>query len=267
MAESRTLRSRVPGQITMRDAIHAQRTLTSRSGLAAFFGVSPLGAESRDVFSGAVAELIVGDALDHLEPTWDVLHAIPLNRPVPSIDHLAIGPAGVFVISARNHSGQDVWVNGSTVSVAGHRQHYMDMSLRQAQLASELLSAAVGAPVAVTALVVVVNPQRLVLLEVPAGVEVVASRNLIDWLQGRPRELDGSQVAAISDLADRVTTWKEVLIDEQNTQELHREFGQLRASVAAAARRRMMWAGAAFVTFCGGVWLAVAGVVSVLVHR
>jgi len=267
MVDSRTLRSRVPGQITMHDAIRAQRHLDSRSGVAAFFGVSPLGSESREVFSGAVAELIVGDALDDLGPSWDVLHAIPLTGALLGIDHLVIGPAGVFVISARNHSGQDVWVNGSTVSVSGRRQNYVEANLQQARWVADVLTGAVGFPVEATALIVVVNPQRLVLLEVASGAEVVASRELIGWLQTRPKTLDGDAVAAISDRADKVSTWHERPLDEQDTQELHREFGQLRESVNTAARRRMVWAGVTFVTMSAAIWLAVAGVVAVIAEH
>ncbi len=48
------------------------------------------------------------------DPRWRVLHAIPVGERGSDIDHLAIGPAGVFTINAKYHAGAKIWVGGDT---------------------------------------------------------------------------------------------------------------------------------------------------------
>jgi hypothetical protein len=55
---------------------------------------------------GAEGEQAVGAALSSLGPNWFVLHDVRWpGRRFANIDHIAIGPSGVFVIDAKNWSG------------------------------------------------------------------------------------------------------------------------------------------------------------------
>ena len=72
----------------------------------------------------------------------------PARRPVgkgdSDIDHVVIGPGGVFTINTKNHSGQKVWVAGRIFLVNGQKQPHLRNAGHEAQRASRLLSAAAG---------------------------------------------------------------------------------------------------------------------------
>ncbi|MBG6212216.1 hypothetical protein RCH23_000129 [Cryobacterium sp. CAN_C3] len=44
--------------------------------------------------------------LSKLGPEWTVLHAVPVGSGSSDIDHVVIGPAGVFTINTKNHTGK-----------------------------------------------------------------------------------------------------------------------------------------------------------------
>lgn len=267
MSEGHTLRSRVPGQSVMSDVVESQRLVPERSRSARLFGRSPLTAENRVRFRGALGELLVGDALDHLGPEWDVLHAVPVDAKHYEIDHLAIGPSGVFTILTRNNPGQEVWVGGDTYLVGGHGEEHVSTARFEAQSAAALLEAAAGRPIAVEPVIVVVNPQKLTIKEQPDDVVVISSRQLVRWLSRLDRRLDGEEVAFISDVADRSATWHTKPTPALDTQQLHRDFAVLRSEVVSASRRRLIWASLAFVALCGVVWAGVASVVVNLIAQ
>lgn len=52
---------------------------------------------------------------------WHVLHSIPLGTGKSDIDHLLIGPGGVFTINPKNHPGGKVWVGEHAFRVNGQR--------------------------------------------------------------------------------------------------------------------------------------------------
>jgi len=86
-----------------------------RTFVARVFGVHT---EERAWRVGAVGEEKVADRLAKLvtkDPRWRVLHAIPVGERGSDIDHLAIGPAGVFTINAKYHAGAKIWVGGDTL--------------------------------------------------------------------------------------------------------------------------------------------------------
>lgn len=59
---------------------------------------------------GAEGERAVGRRLDRLERDgWTVIHDLTVGSRGANIDHLVIGPGGVFVINTKNHLGKRVW--------------------------------------------------------------------------------------------------------------------------------------------------------------
>ncbi len=266
MSDSYALRTRVPGQSGMSEIVRSQRHSPARSPLKRAFGVSPLARGSRRAYREALGDLLVGDALDHLGPEWDVLHAVPIGAELPDIDHVIIGPPGVFTVTTRNHSGAEVWVNGQTLLVGGRRQHHVREALFEAERAESLLSAAAGRSVAVNAVIVVVKPQKLTVRDQPAGATVVSSRQLVRHLARLPRSLSGTEVAHISDLADRCTTWHASSDVAADTQQLHRDFSLLRNEVRSATRRRIWWLSAGVLGIVGSAWLATAVAVGLVMR-
>ncbi len=89
---------------------------------------------------GLKGERIVGSRLKRLEAAgWQALHSIELSNG-SDLDHLLIGPGGVFVVNTKHHRGASVWVGDRAVTVNGRNDHYVRNSLFEAERATRLLS-------------------------------------------------------------------------------------------------------------------------------
>jgi Nuclease-related domain len=81
---------------------------------------------------------------------WTVLSSI-VKRSGADIDHLVIGPPGVFTINTKHHRDASIWVGENMVKVDNARQpHYLSNSRHEAASAARVLSDAVGLDVIVT---------------------------------------------------------------------------------------------------------------------
>ena len=75
------------------------------------------------------------NALKALPDTWVVLHDVRWpGRPFASIDHVAIGPGGVFVISSIRWSGR-IQLGGNVLRHNGRRREREVLSVREAAAA------------------------------------------------------------------------------------------------------------------------------------
>lgn len=264
MGTIRILRERIAGQSSMSTVLEAQARAVPRPLIARIFGSSPLTAEGRAHYRSALGEVLVGEALGHLDPSWDVLHDLPLSDGV--LDHLVIGRPGVFTVSAANVSRLDVVVEGDSLMVAGAERDDIARAASQAAETAALLEAAAGLPVAVTALLVVVDPRRLTVRAAADGVHVIESRDLQRFLTHSPRRLTGDEVARVSDLADVESTWPRTGALDLDTRRLRRDFLDLRDAVRQAILRRVLWVIATFGVSYVAVWSLVATLVSDILH-
>ncbi|MDO7881672.1 nuclease-related domain-containing protein [Antiquaquibacter soli] len=260
--DGRGVRDRIAAQSAMAAVVAAQSDAPARSPWARMLGLSPLAPGSRDEYRAALGELLVGDMLENLGQRWDVLHDIPLGS--STLDHLLIGPAGVFAVRVANHGDRDVVVDGALL-VSGEPTDDVAEAARQADLAGEHLSVAAGEAVRVRALLVVVDPRRLVERTAPTSVRVVASADLDRMLHRSPRVLSGDEVARVSDLADLESTWPPPQPQSLDLPGLHRAFAIVRQDVRSALLRRALWAGGALAVGCVGLWLVVARAVAAVV--
>lgn len=150
------------------------------------------------------------DKLAHKDPRWRFLHAIPVGQKGADIDHLVIGPGGVFTLNAKHHPGAQVWIGGSTFMVNGQRQPYIRNSQHEAARASRLLSSACGFPVPVTGLLVPVGANAITIKTPPADVHVVHRMRLVRWLCKVPEVLPDPPMAHIFEVSRRSTTWRRI---------------------------------------------------------
>ncbi|MFF3320748.1 nuclease-related domain-containing protein [Streptomyces sp. NPDC002889] len=83
---------------------------------------------------GLAGERRVGAELRRLSSSgWRVLHSVPLPREV-DVDHLLIGPGGVFSINTKHHRKANVWVGDDSVRVNhGRPRPYVRKSRAEAQ--------------------------------------------------------------------------------------------------------------------------------------
>jgi hypothetical protein len=89
---------------------------------------------------GADGEQAVAAQLTRLGPSWRVLHAVRVGDHGSDIDHVVIGPAGVFTVNAKHHPNTSIWVGGDTFMVNGQRVPYVRNSRHEARRAARRLS-------------------------------------------------------------------------------------------------------------------------------
>lgn len=74
-------------------------------------------------YTGLEGERRVGRELERLSPLgWRILHGIEKGNG-GDIDHLLIGPGGVFTINTKTHKGSSVWVGDTMAKVNGGKPH------------------------------------------------------------------------------------------------------------------------------------------------
>ncbi|GGG71442.1 hypothetical protein GCM10011374_40150 [Kocuria dechangensis] len=235
------LRHRIPGQAVIEQVLALQEETAPRSWWQRLLGASPLSDEARPWFKGAIGEIAVGRLLTQLGPTWTVLHAVPVGTHGTDIDHVLIGSGGVFTLNTKNHSGQPVWVAGRTLMVAGQKQHHIPRAHSEAARASKLLTTAVGEPVPVRAVLVLVSPKSLTVKQQPTGVTVLTDRQLVRWLRRRRPILTPDMITRITSVAERPGTWHNNPQPPLDPAVLQRCFTALQRSVRTARRRRQLW--------------------------
>lgn len=202
------LATNTAGEAVREQAVSAQVAAPVRTLVARAFGIHT---EERAWRIGAVGEEKVGAQLAKLvkkDPRWRVIHAIPVGTRGSDIDHLIVGPGGVFTANAKHHPDAKIWVGGNTVMVNGSKQPYVRNSRHEAARASDLLTQGVGFPVFVEGLIVTVNAADVVVKSQPDGVTVVPRMQVTKWLLRHGEVLAPATVDAIHDVARRSTTWR-----------------------------------------------------------
>ena len=158
---------------------------------------------------GAKGEETVGRELERLGDGWTVVHDVPVGDRGSNIDHVVVGPPGVFTVNSKWHAGKSIWVGGDTVMVDGHRQPYVRNARHEAQRASRLLSRAYGEDVPVVGIVAVLA-QRWTVKEQPrdGAVLVTTPRTARKHLARLPARYAVHELDRLALWARRSTTWQ-----------------------------------------------------------
>jgi hypothetical protein len=150
----------------------------------------------------------VAAQIQKLGPAWRVLHAVPIGNNGSDIDHVLIGPPGVFTLNSKNHPTGKIWVYYDAFAVNGRRYPYVRNSRFEARRAPNLLTRAVGSPVDVNGVVVVLGARGgFTIKQQPSDVRVVARNQLASWLSRLPERQDQADVELIFHYARRSSTW------------------------------------------------------------
>jgi hypothetical protein len=203
-----------------------------------FFGRSPLSVESRPWYLGALGELEVAQILDQLGAGWFAIHAVPVGSAGSDVDHLVIGPGGVFTINSKFHEGGNVWVGSRRLLVNGQRTDHLRNAEFEARRVAKLLTQAAHNRVDVTPVIAIIAARRLTIRERPERVVVLAARDLARWLQSQLTVLTADGVGELSRVAAAPSTWGQPDIAAADLS----AFAELRTTVTAARNRRRSWA-------------------------
>jgi hypothetical protein len=201
------LREHQPAASVVSACLAAQARTPRPSLVKRVFGMSPLNGESRKWYSGAVTELRVADELAKLGPDWVVLHGVPVGERGQTIEHLLIGPAGVFAVGLVHEQDGAIDVHDEQLFVNGAARPHIWMSRDIATEASVRLTRAAGTNVSVQGLLVTLGSRSLTVHSEPDDVGVTSARTLHKRLTGLPGRLDAGQVAALAEVASSAATW------------------------------------------------------------
>ncbi len=157
---------------------------------------------------GAKGERIVGKRLAKLKRDgWGVLSSVQL-RSGADIDHIVIGPPGVFTINTKHHrearirvGDHVVWVNNS------EQRHYLRNSQHEAQSAARRLSRACGKPVEVKPMLAFVGVAELEVISTGAGVLISRGEDIDRFLRSMPGVLTSREREHLLTVARDAALW------------------------------------------------------------
>jgi len=226
------------------ELLRRQEGVAPRSAIGRVFGARPVHADVQPWFSGAHGELKVGALLARLGPEWLVLHAVPVGTRGSDIDHVLVGPAGVYTINTKHHPGKKIWVGEHMLKVSGQKTDHLRSSRHEAKRAAKFLSAASGLVVEVHPVLAIVDAGPFTFKQRPSDVSIMDARALSRWLNHRTRALSPEAVQRIAAAAVNSRTWHPSADLSIDPTYLAR-FRALEKQDVQARWRRLLW-GAAF---------------------
>ena len=118
-----TLGPRPAGYSVVLECLSLQGQAISRSKLKRILGFQPLHPDAINWFTGAIGKIQVGRLLNQLGLEWTVLHAVPVGIRGSDIDHVLIGPVGVFPVKTKHHAAARVRASGVCSSGSKASRH------------------------------------------------------------------------------------------------------------------------------------------------
>jgi hypothetical protein len=157
---------------------------------------------------GADGEEEVGRRLDKLDPfKWLALHDIIRNHQGTNVDHLVIGPAGIFSLNTKHHPKGKVIVTERCLRVNGYRTNYLPVAVSEGAKVGQVLERAVGYRVAVRPVIVIMGAE-LEVRTAAQDVDVIGRRDLPKWFTRLPEVLGKAQAKELMAAAGRPSTWR-----------------------------------------------------------
>lgn len=132
---------------------------------------------------------------------WRVAHGVPLS-PTKDIDHLLVGPAGVFAVNSK-HTSYAVTLTANSIRVDAHVKPWLDSAIRDAHIAGRYLSDALRMPI---------TPQPLIAVWALMGStgthpQALAGDQLVGHLAQQPEIYPPAWVDVVFSTARRSDTW------------------------------------------------------------
>ncbi len=234
-----SLRSRIPGHAVIEEMIARQQSTAAERPRDDHLKAH-LDPEAESWYSGALGEIRVGLLLGTLDDGWTVLHSIPVGERGSDLDHLVIGPAGVYVINTKRHFGKRVWAAGHGLRVENHQVPYLRNLELEVSRTEEAVRRTSGLAVDAVGVIAVVDALSVTVTAPPAllhrEAHVMDASRLVEFLRGRSRVFSDDQVSRIVEAAVRPDTWTTLPAPATDGDLLRSQFEAMRARVEAGAR-------------------------------
>ncbi|MDP9184021.1 MAG: NERD domain-containing protein [Actinomycetota bacterium] len=206
------LASNRPGQAVRVEAEALLAAMKERSKVRTFFARAVDAKTDERAFRvGADGEEAVGPRLEKLvKRGWHVLHSIPVGDRGSDIDHLLIGPGGLYTINTKNHPGKRIWVGEHAVLVEGQKTSYLRNSRFEAERVSKAMLRELGEQLPVRPVLVLLTgtliPQ-VTIKKMPSDVLVLDRMDVPGAFKRAPQRLSPETVARVYEVARRSTVW------------------------------------------------------------
>lgn len=163
--------------------------------------------DERNWRRGARGEEVVGRRLDQLpRESWAVVHDLTIGTRGANLDHLVIGPPGVFALNTKHLTGK-VTAYDKALLHNGHKTTYVRDSMREARTVQQRLSAAVGREVRAWGVIVLMGCE-LDVKKRPVNCSVVGRKHLPGWFLRLPGQtLAPGEVLELERAARTPSTW------------------------------------------------------------
>ena len=201
-----------PGEVVRAKATAEWETRKENSKFWAYAGrVVDAKTDERAWRVGAAGEEKVGPKLEKLISLgWRVLHSVPVGAGDSDIDHVLIGPGGVFTINTKFHPGGRVSVLRHKIYVNGQATHYVTNSRFEGKRAARLLTAALGWEVPVKPALVLLTgglQPNVTYKQLPDDVLVLDAWDVPRVFKRRTGVLGADAVEAVFEVARWERTW------------------------------------------------------------
>ncbi|WIY83476.1 hypothetical protein [Propionimicrobium sp. PCR01-08-3] len=143
--------------------------------------------------------------LSGLDPRWGFLQATRATEQGAELDHWAIGPGGIYLLSAKYLPGSKLHVTGDQFLVDGEQRPYVPEIRGEAQRRADDFSSSMRWDAGITGVIVPVDDRRMVIERFPEEVAVLGENDLTNWLVNRPEQFNKRQVLAAFDAARETT--------------------------------------------------------------
>ncbi|MEQ1737283.1 MAG: nuclease-related domain-containing protein, partial [Rhodoglobus sp.] len=231
------------------------------------FGLVRIYPEALNWLRGARGELFMAARLAKLGPAWTVLHSVPVGDRGSDIDHLVIGPAGVFPINTKRLIDRDIRVDGERFRSDGWKTQYLRNSAFEARRVVDVMNrAGLSAPVLP---IIALSGARSVRVKSPphwegVTVGVATTKEVVKRLKKRSHVLSPEQVAGIASALKDSTAWARSAPRSDHDPELVQAFQRIDRGVGRLTLLILFAGGALMIGTAWWVGLSISNLFSLL---
>jgi len=174
------------------------------------FGIVKASPEALGWMRGIRGEVAMARQLERLGAEWTVLHSVPVGGGGSDLDHLVVGPTGVYPINTRRFIGKSVRAAGSGFLVDGRPCDDLRSSDVEAQRVDRVLGA-FGIATTVTPIIAISGAKALTVEEPTWNgrrIGVVSIERVVHGIRKRPATLVALEVTRIAQLLGDPAAWR-----------------------------------------------------------